>query len=308
MTYSKTAFIKRLSQDRPLLLDGGFATQLEAQGFDVNHVLWSASLLQTNPNAILTAHQAYLKAGAECIETASYQASYEGFASQGMSSGQADEMMRLSISLASKANKDGHALIAASIGPYGAMLADGSEYTGNYDVDRSTLVKFHKSRLTLFDLSEADVLAVETIPSLEEAEVLAELLAECTTPSWVSFSCMDESNICDGQAIDKAAAIFKDHPKVAAVGINCTQPQYAVSLIKKIRQVLPDKHIIAYPNSGEIYNANANSWAGTVSPEECSVAAVEWINAGATIVGGCCRMGPKHIAAIKIAISKMTAA
>jgi homocysteine S-methyltransferase len=304
LTDSKTAFVKRLSQDQPLLLDGGIATQLEAQDCDINHVLWSASLLQTNPDAIVTAHEAYLRAGAECIGTASYQASYEGFASLGLSTKQADEMMRLSIRLASNANKAGHAMIAASIGPYGAMLADGSEYRGNYDVDRSTLVGFHQSRLKLFDLSAADVLAVETIPSLEEAEVLAELLAECTTPSWVSFSCKDESNICDGHSIAEAAAIFNNHPKVVAVGINCTPPQYAVSLIKKIRQVLPEKHIIAYPNSGEIYNASTNSWSGTVSPEDCSLAAIEWINAGAKIVGGCCRMGPKHIAAIKTAIAK----
>ena len=304
MTNNKTAFVERLSRDQPLLLDGGFATQLEAQNCDVNHVLWSASLLRTNPDAIVAAHEAYLSAGAECIETASYQASYEGFASLGISSGQADEMMRLSIRLASKANKAGHAMIAASIGPYGAMLADGSEYKGNYGVARSTLVGFHKSRLDLFDETEADVLAVETIPSLEEAEVLAELLAECSTPSWVSFSCKDESNICDGHSIAKAAAIFKDHPKVVAVGINCTQPQYAVSLIKRIKQVLPEKHIVAYPNSGEIYNASTNSWSGTVSPVECSLAAVEWVNAGAKIVGGCCRMGPKHIAAIKAAIGK----
>lgn len=301
----KSAFVRLLERDYPLLLDGGLATQLEAQGCDIANDLWSASLLQTDPDAIVAAHRAYIDAGAECLETASYQASREGYAKIGLSSDEADSLMLLSIALAKRACEEtqSSAVVAASLGPYGAMLHDGSEYRGDYGVPASTLKEFHVERLRVFDSSDADVLAVETVPSRLEAEVLAELLGDCKTPSWISFSCRDESHICDGTPIADVAALFADQPAVVAVGVNCTPPQYVPALIKELQAAVPEKHIIAYPNSGEIYDASDKSWSGTVTPGDCADAAGEWIKAGAKIVGGCCRMGPEHIKAMGSMIS-----
>lgn len=307
----KTAFAERLRSGVPLVLDGGLATQLEAQGCDIGNALWSASLLIENPQAIVAANRAYLDAGAECIATASYQASREGFAQRGLSANESDRLMRLSVDLAAQARDDYLAanpgidmapLIAASVGPYGAMLHDASEYRGDYGVSAATLCEFHADRLRLFDASAADVLALETIPSILEAGVLAELLEECDTPAWVSFSCRDGAHISDGAPVEDAARLFAGHPTVVAVGINCTPPQYAEELIRRIRKALPGKAVIAYPNSGEIYNVDDNSWSGTSTPLDYAGAAQRWVTAGATIVGGCCRTGPEHIRAMRAAI------
>lgn len=309
---NKQSFLKALDVNRPMVIDGGQATQLEAQGCDIGNALWSASLLQTNPDAIVEATRAYLDVGAQCVATASYQASREGFATLGLSADEADTLMRLSVDLAVRARDeflaanpgiDYEPLIAASIGPYGAMLHDGSEYSGNYGVSAVTLREFHEGRLKLFDASAADVLALETIPSRLEAEVLVELLAGCDTPAWVSFSCGDDTHISDGTPITEVITMFRDHPTVVAVGVNCTPPQYVPELVRKIRTVAPEKTVIAYPNSGEVYHVEDNSWSGTVTPGDCATAALAWVDAGATIVGGCCRMGPDHIRAIRDALS-----
>ena len=219
--------------------------------------------------------------------------------------------MSLSVDLARQARDDFLAgnpgasfmpLIAASIGPYGAMLHDGSEYRGGYGVSTDVLRAFHAERLQLFDEGGVDVLACETIPSLLEAQVLAELLADCATPAWVSFSCKDGERVSDGAPVEEAATVFSDHPTVLAVGLNCTPPQHAVELVRRFRDALPDKAVIAYPNSGETWNAEQGNWTGTAKPLDYAHAAGEWVAAGARIVGGCCRTGPAHIVAIRKAV------
>jgi len=308
---SRKPFLEALARDVPLILDGGLATQLEAQGCDIGNALWSASLLQTNPDKIVAATRAYLEAGAECVATASYQASREGFANVGLSAMEADQLMLLSVSLAERARDEylqAHPertlvpLIAASLGPYGAMLHDGSEYRGDYGVSAATLRHFHASRLALFDDSGADVLALETIPSKLEAAVLAELLAGCMTPAWISFSCRDAAHVVDGTPVEDVASMFAGLPGVVAVGINCTPPQFAPDLVQRICSAVPGKAVMAYPNSGETYHVEDNSWSGTVTPGDCASAALAWVEAGANIVGGCCRMGPEHIRAIRTAL------
>ncbi len=189
-------------------------------------------------------------------------------------------------------------LIAASIGPYGAVLADGSEYSGAYDVSASELGEFHADRIALLDRSDADLLAFETIPSCFEAEVLADLLQDVQSPAWVSFSCRDDTAISDGTPIEEAVRLFEDHPRVLAVGVNCTPPQYMLPLIRKIGAAVPEKAILVYPNSGESYEVGTRSWSGTATPTEWSKAARTWVDAGAHLIGGCCRTGPEHIRAI----------
>lgn len=308
----RLSLLEALDRDRPILIDGGLATQLEAQGCDIGNALWSASLLRSNPEAIVQATRAYLDAGAECVATATYQASREGFATLGLSADQANELMLLSVDLAVRARDEYLAtnpdidfvpFIAASIGPYGAMLHDGSEYKGKYGVTAETLRDFHEARLRLFDESEADVLAIETIPSRLEAEVLVDLLADCDTPAWISFSCGDDTHISDGTPITEVVAFFNDLPAVVAVGVNCTPPQFVPELVRKLRAAAPSKSVIAYPNSGEVYCVDDNSWSGTVTPGDCASAALTWVDAGASIVGGCCRMGPEHIQAMRDAIT-----
>jgi homocysteine S-methyltransferase len=303
----KTAFATLLGQNRAVVLDGGLATELEEQGHDIAGVLWSAMLLHTNPQAIVAAHRAYLDAGAEIVISASYQASRAGFHQLGISADDADTLIASSVSLARQACEEFQRdnaetaesrLVAASVGPYGAVLMDGSEYTGAYGVSRSVLRDFHEQRLALLDRTDADVLACETIPSLEEAAVLAELLADVRTPAWISFTCCDEKTISDGTPIEDAVALFSEHPTVLAVGINCTSPQYVEPLIGSIVAAAPGKAILAYPNSGERYEADDGSWSGVVTELDFRAAAINWFDAGATLVGGCCRVGPTHIATI----------
>jgi len=274
-----------------VIIDGGLATQLEAQGCNINNPLWSASVIASNPQAIVDAHRAYLEAGAQIIITASYQATDP-------------DMLLRSVALAREARDDfaagggGYALVAASIGPYGAVLSDGSEYRGDYAIDADELHDFHHGRLELLDTSGADLLACETIPSLTEGIVLGGLLRDAQSPAWISFSCRDGECINDGTPIEEAADLFRDHPRVLAVGINCTRPQFAVSLIRRIRAVLPGKAIVAYPNSGEEFDASDKTWSGTVTANDWAAAAQTWVSAGASIIGGCCRTGPAHIRAM----------
>jgi homocysteine S-methyltransferase len=294
-------------QQQPVLLDGGLATELEAAGAVLDSSLWSAALLQSDPGAIRAAHRAYLDAGAEVVTSASYQASRAGFGRLGLASAEADKLIVSSVQLAREACDAFAAChpampprrVAASVGPYGAILHDGSEYTGNYDVSTADLRLFHAGRLLLLDGAGADLLAVETLPSLAEARVLAALLADCRTPAWVSFSCRDERSINDGSRIEVAARLFAGHPTVFALGVNCTPPRFLPSLIERLRDSVPDKILLAYPNAGEVYEAATGEWSGTADTARFVDAAADWFAAGATWIGGCCRIGPAHIAALR---------
>ena len=186
-----------------------------------------------------------------------------------------------------------------SVGPYGAALADGSEYSGAYSVGRNELREFHEPRLALLDESGADVLAVETIPDIVEAEVLCELLQSARTPAWVSFSCRDERAISDGTPLAETTALFAEHTTVLAVGINCTPPRLVSALIPEARRGAPGKAIVVYPNSGESYDAVSKTWSGRACDLDNEFAVAEWHSAGARLIGGCCRTGPKHIRALR---------
>jgi homocysteine S-methyltransferase len=305
------AFVAALERGSPIVLDGGLATELEAQGHDLGTALWSAALLRSELQAIAAAHRAFLEAGAECITSASYQASRAGFVSLGLSKAEADRLIASSVEIAI-ATRDAFVrehpdaatppLVAASVGPYGAVLHDGSEYRGRYGLAREQLRAFHQPRLRLLDECGADALACETIPDRDEAEVLARLLESVKTPAWISFSCRDGRSISDGTPIADVATPFRGHRKVLAVGVNCTAPRFITPLIGELRRAVPDKAIVVYPNSGERYDARDHRWHGTVTPLDCAAAAREWRAAGATLIGGCCRMRPGHIAAMRAAL------
>lgn len=303
----KQTIVQQLKEGKTLLLDGGLATELEAAGNDISGKLWSAAMLQAHPQAIVAAHSAYLRAGADIIITASYQASREGFMATGLSAYEADQLIASSVALAQQARdaqRGRKALVAASIGPYGAVLHDGSEYRGNYRLSEEFLFEFHRRRIQLLDDCGPDLLACETIPDRIEAAALHRLLRYMATPAWISFQCRDGRHIADGTPLRDMAALFADHAQVVAIGINCTAPQHIPTLIAECRVGAPGKAILVYPNSGERFEASDNSWHGTASADEFATAARRWHALGAQLLGGCCRVGPAHIAAMRKALDQ----
>lgn len=293
-----------------LIVDGGLATELEARGYDLRDALWSARLLRDDPEAIRQVHLDYLRAGADVIISASYQATLPGFMRRGMSEMEAEALIRRSVALAREArdtfwavedNRRGRLrpLVAASVGPYGAYLADGSEYTGDYGLDEEQLLTFHRRRWHLLAESGPDVMACETIPSALEARALARLAPE--TPqmaAWFSFSCQDGRHLNDGSLFAESVRPLNDVEQVAAVGVNCTAPRYIPELAAAARAVT-DKPIVVYPNSGEQYDVEERVWRGESAPADFAEQSRRWRTAGAALVGGCCRTGPRHIEAIR---------
>jgi homocysteine S-methyltransferase len=190
-------------------------------------------------------------------------------------------------------------LVAASVGPYGAYLADGSEYTGAYDLDEVALFDFHRERWHVLADSGPDLMACETIPSGVEAQALARLLPERPAiPAWVSFSCRDEAHLSDGTPLAAVVALVAALEQVVAVGINCTAPRFIPSLIREARTVT-SKPVLVYPNSGETYDAVRRLWVGLSEPQEFGELSERWRAAGASLIGGCCRTGPDHVRAIR---------
>lgn len=299
-----------LARNGVLIVDGGLATELEARGYQLTDGLWSARLLDTAPQAIQQVHADYLTAGADCIITASYQASLPGFVDHGYSQSRAVELLRTSVELAltareafwSKAdNRPGRLrpLVVASIGPYGAYLADGSEYTGNYGLNEDELVAFHRRRWQLFAASRADLLACETIPCAFEARALARLLSETPdSPAWVSFSCRDGQHISDGTPLAEAVSPFVNLLHVVALGINCTSPRYVLPLLETLRSVTA-KPLLVYPNCAQGYDRQTRRWGASPLADGFAAAARTWRQAGAVLIGGCCRTTPGHIAALR---------
>ncbi|WP_443653389.1 homocysteine S-methyltransferase [Dialister hominis] len=286
-----------------IVLDGAFSTELEKQGFAINDELWSAIALYKNPELVEAVHLSYYEAGADIVTSASYQATVDGFEKKGFSKEEAASLIQSSIALVQDARDEylsSHEeenrpapLTAASVGPYGAYLADGSEYRGDYGKTREELADFHRERIHILAEAGPDVFACETIPCLVEALAETDVLSKIPgAEAWISFSCKDGLHTCGGDLISDCAKALKDIKEVAAIGINCTAPQYVESLIKEIVKVT-DKPVVVYPNSGEDYDAGSKSWEGSAAKYEDYVKI--WYEAGARLIGGCCRTGPEDI-------------
>ncbi len=288
----------------PVILDGGLATELERRGAELSDRLWSAALLIDDPEAIRQAHLAYFRAGAQVAITATYQASVEGFASRGIQTAQAEDLMRRAVRLARSARDEAGSAddrVAASLGPYGAFLADGSEYTGAYgETTEADLVGFHRSRVDVLADAGAELFAVETIPSLAEISALARVLGEVPeVPAWVSFSCRDGATISDGTPIETAAAVAASIPSVVAVGVNCTPTRFISQLITRLRSSVPTP-VVVYPNAGGRWDAQSRTWVGEGRsvPTDLADASNAWLDAGALMIGGCCGFGSDAIDAL----------
>ena len=272
-------------------IDGGLSTALENNGNKLTTSLWTGELIRAAPSEITKAHLDFINAGSQVIITSSYQLSYLGCGKRGWSESETDEALRASTQLAkdavSESGKD--VKVAASVGPYGAALADGSEYKGNYGVSKSVLKDFHARRLELLIATSPDLLALETMPDTVEVEVLLELLSDCPIPFWVSYSCKAGNQTNAGQSFAQAVAIAQD---AMAVGVNCTPPELITELLLSAKS---DKPFVVYPNSGRTWDAAKKEWIGSEGSGFDQDLIDQWKAAGAQYIGGCCGIGATEI-------------
>jgi homocysteine S-methyltransferase len=291
------------------VLDGAMATELERRGADLDHTLWSARVLNDQPALIEAVHYDYLVAGADVATTAGYQATFAGFERHGIDARGARDLLQLSVRLAcdardrfwsAQANRSGRRapLVAASVGPWGAHLHDGSEYTGDYNVAERTLMDFHRRQLDVLAATQADLIAFETVPRLSEAEVLLRVLEEYPgLGAWISFSCRSGIEVSHGESFRECVATVTGSPQVLAAGVNCSAPEFVMSLLIEAQPVAR-KPLLAYPNTGERWQPGSNTWLGDVGLDDIGAQAARWRAAGASLIGGCCRTTPAHIGAI----------
>jgi homocysteine S-methyltransferase len=288
----------------PVVLDGGLATELESLGHNLDSALWSARLLHDDPDAIVRAHLAYFAAGAQVVTTASYQASIGGFVQVGISQAEAERLIRRSVRLAERARasfEDGNdRWIAGSVGPYGAVLADGSEYRGDYDFTIRELRTWHRPRIELLVEAGVDILALETIPCLAEVEALLAEIDGSLQQCWLSITC-DGDRTRAGEPAAEAFSLARDVEEIIAVGVNCINPADAYALVC-IASESSGKPVVVYPNSGERWDATTRNWVGPVRFHAEDVES--WISGGARLVGGCCRVGPSEIRAVRDLVGK----
>lgn len=280
-------------RSRVLVLDGGLGTLLESRGNDLSSALWSARLLRDEPDEVRSAHAEFFAAGADVVITSSYQLSFGG----PIDDDEVEALLARSVQLAREA---GDGFVAASVGPYGAARADGSEYRGDYGMDAGALASWHRRRLRVLAEAGADVLAVETIPCIEEVEALAAELEGLGIPAWISLSAASTAFADSPRAetlLAEALQVAASVPSVVAVGVNCCPPERVASAL----DLAPDGiDLVAYPNSGESWDADARRWRG--SPGIPPARAQEWIADGARLIGGCCRTSPADIADLAAAV------
>ena len=277
-------------------LDGGLSTALENNGNKLTTSLWTGELIRSNPAQITRAHLDFINAGAQIIITSSYQLSYPGCKDRGWSEVDTDQALIASTQLAKDAiTQSGKSVkVAASVGPYGASLADGSEYKGNYGVSKSALKDFHARRLEILISTSPDYLALETMPDTSEVEILLELLTDCAIPFWISYSCKEGNQTNAGQSFQSAVDLASN---AMAVGINCTKPELITDLLRFAKS---NKPFIVYPNSGRVWDAKNKVWTGSAAAGFSNKLVNEWIEAGAEIIGGCCGIGAAEIKALSV--------
>jgi homocysteine S-methyltransferase len=290
-----------LPEDTVLVADGGLATELEARGHDLSDALWSARMLVDAPDEITAVHAAFFRAGAAIATTASYQVSFDAFAARGVGRDQTVRLLQRSVELAAAARTEAGvpgAWIAASVGPYGAALADGSEYRGRYGLSVAQLEAWHRPRLEVLADAGADVLALETIPDVDEAEALVNVVRSLGVRAWLSYT-VDGMRTRAGQPLTDAFAVAAAVPEIVAVGVNCCAPADVLPAIAPASAT--GKPVIVYPNSGERWDTARRAWVGPAhfSPQ----LAAGWVSAGARVIGGCCRVRPDDIAELAAALA-----
>ncbi|EMD96932.1 hypothetical protein COCC4DRAFT_32957 [Bipolaris maydis ATCC 48331] len=305
-----------IAEGMPIILDGALATYLETLGANISGALWSAEILIANPSLIRKTHVDYYRAGANVAITASYQASLDGLVKHlGLSEQDAKSVVKKSVELAqearsqyiTEANADvqDKLFVAGSVGPYGAFLADGSEYRGDYVVPKEKMKDFHRGRIQALVEAGVDILACETIPSKAETEALIDLLTSefPSSEAWFSFTLRDGSHISDGTPLSEIVALFKGVEQVVSLGFNCVPDDVALVALQELKPLVKEGTMVVYPNSGEQWNAKAREWEGKrTEGSTLAKKTEEWRDAGAGLIGGCCRTTPEDIAVMKQAL------
>lgn len=273
------------------LIDGGLSTVLEEMGEHPAGLLWTAAVLIDRPEVLTAAHRRYVEAGADVIITSSYQASEAGFVAAGLS---APEARRLLASTTAVARAARPSVVACSVGPFGAYVGDGSEYSGRYAASWAEVRAFHRARLEVLVDTAPDLFAIETIPSLVEAQIVVEELRALTdAPAWLTFTCVDEVHTCSGDVLAEAVASVAS--TLTAVGVNCTAPGLVQPLLMSVATDLP---FVVYPNHGAIWDGDHKCWSGATGGVELPELGPSWLAAGARLIGGCCGVGAAGIAAL----------
>jgi len=299
-------FAPWLDAGLPVFLDGGLGTELERRGHTPLGKLWSSALVRTNDHAIREVHRDYLDAGANVITTATFQAAVPTLRSAGLHRAEAEELLRDAVAIAAR-ERDRfihrhfgirRPLVAASVGPYGASLCNGAEYTGDYEITPKQLISHHVERLRILAETEADVIAFETIPSLAEALVLLELLQALPHRwAWMSFTCRDATHLADGNDLREVLMAAQDVPNLCAIGVNCIAPTLALAVIEHFNHYATTP-IMAYPNASNEWDHTTRQPLDETTPEDLAAQSLAWRQAGAHIIGGCCRTTPSHIRAM----------
>ncbi|SMX78316.1 homocysteine S-methyltransferase [Brevibacterium sp. 239c] len=308
-----TTFIQMLQaaerSGQPIIIDGGLGTALESRGIDLGHELWSAALLSEAPDTLAEVHADFIRAGARIVTTASYQASPLGFERASITAEDGRRLIAASVEIAAEASvgveSAGPVLVAGSVGPYGAALGDGAEYTGDYNLSDDDFAAFHRPRIEALVSAGADLLAIETQPSLSEVKVLAGLADEFGVPAWLSVTLSDGRHLADGSHLAEVAKVTSASAMVHAIGVNCVRPSLVASSLRALREHT-DLPLIAYPNSGERYDATAMQWWAGPDFETGPEMIAEWTKAGAALIGGCCRTTPDGIAGLATSAKKLS--
>ena len=302
-------FKKWLDEQKYVVIDGALSTALEKRGMDLNHKLWTAKVLVENPEKIKEVHREYFEVGANIAITSTYQASILGFEDLGYSEQEAEVFIRQSVELAKQARQEVKTTedmwIAGSVGPYGAYLADGSEYRGDYKVDSKFLENFHKRRIELLVKEGVDLLAIETIPNFEEIKVLLNILSEYPeTVAWVTCTLKDSEHISDGSKLRDVQVILEGNKQIIGYGINCVKPEY-VSKSMKLLTLNKSKNLIAYPNGGAVYDASTKEWSNSGDSEHIfSKDCLDWYGKGCSMIGGCCCTSKEDIKTLSETLSE----
>lgn len=312
-----TTFIHMLQaavrSGQPIIIDGGLGTALESRGIDLGHELWSASLLREAPDTLAEVHADFIRAGARIVTTASYQASPLGFERASIPAEEGLRLIESSVEIAAGAAAavaDGQdsanpALVAGSVGPYGAALGDGAEYTGDYHLSDEDFAAFHRPRIEALVGAGADLLAIETQPSLAEIRVFAGLADEYAIPSWLSVTLSDGRHLADGSNLADVAKAASTSAMVHTIGVNCVRPSLVIPALTALREHT-DLPLIAYPNSGERYDATAMQWRAGPDFETSPATIAAWTKAGSAVIGGCCRTTPDDIAGLAASAKQLS--
>ncbi|MCI4010909.1 homocysteine S-methyltransferase [Brevibacterium sp. ZH18] len=295
-----TTFIQILetasTTGEPIIIDGGLGTALESRGIDLSHELWSAALLRDAPETLAEVHADFIRAGARIVTTASYQATPLGFERASIPAEEGRRLVERSVVIARRAadSANGRVLIAGSVGPYGAALGDGAEYTGDYHLSDAEFADFHRPRIEALVSAGADLLAIETQPRLPEVRVLAALADEYGIPAWLSVTLADGGHMADGTPLTDLAEAVAGSAMIRALGVNCVRPSLVLPALDALASTT-DRPLIAYPNSGEVYDAATMDWHEGASFDTSPAALAPWVTAGARLIGGCCRTTPADI-------------